>query len=290
VSDTSSPTSVESSKLLVTIATYNESGNLCGLVERIRQIVPSAQILIIDDNSPDGTGRIADELSSSWPGIHVIHRPGKLGLGTATLTAMRFAIENQFDYMINLDADFSHDPAYIPSLLVGMKHHDVMIGSRYVPGGGVEGGFTLKRRIMSSGINGYARLMLGLSSRDNSGAFRCYRVSKLAEIDPNRVISRGYSFQEEILFWCKEVGCRIGETPIVFRDRRAGLSKINLGEMVAALRILFQLGVARRLGRISNKPGALQPRPGALSSRPNAQTGAHGLDDDQTSSRSRTVT
>ena len=109
-----------------------------------------------------------------------------------------------------------------------MADHDVMIGSRYVPGGGVEGGFTLKRRLMSSGINGYARLMLGLKSSDNSGAFRCYRVSKLAEIDLDQVRSRGYSFQEEILFWCQSVGCRIGETPILFENRRAGVSKINM--------------------------------------------------------------
>ena len=126
-----------------------------------------------------------------------------------------------------------------------MADHDVMIGSRYVPGGGVEGGFTLKRRLMSSGINSYARLMLGLTSRDNSGAFRCYRVSKLAEIDLDQVRSRGYSFQEEILYWCKTVGCRIGETPILFENRRAGISKINMREAVSALWILLQLGVAR---------------------------------------------
>src|SRR5262249_57919068 len=110
------------------------------------------------------------------------------------------------------DADFSHDPQYIPALLEGMADHDVMIGSRYVPGGGVEGGFTLRRRLMSSGINGYARLMLGLSSRDNSGAFRCYRVSKLAEIDLDRVRSRGDSFQARVLRWCHQVGCRIRDS------------------------------------------------------------------------------
>jgi dolichol-phosphate mannosyltransferase len=236
---------------VVSLATYNEAGNLRPLVEAIRQQAPQASILIIDDNSPDGTGRIADELCATMPGIHVIHRPGKLGLGTATLAAMRFAIEHRFDCLLNLDADFSHDPQYIPALLAGMADHDVMIGSRYVPGGGVEGGFTLPRRLMSAGINGYARLLLGLSSRDNSGAFRCYRVSKLAEIDFDQVRSRGYSFQEEILFWCQEVGCRIGETPIVFRDRRAGSSKLVLSEAVSALAILLQLGVARRLGRTS---------------------------------------
>ena len=172
----------------------------------------------------------------------MLHRPGKLGLGTATLAAVRFAIDHQFDYLLNLDADFSHPPRFIPDLLKGMADHDVMIGSRYVPGGGVEGGFNLKRRLMSSGINGYARLMLGLTSKDNSGAFRCYRVSKLAEIDLDQVRSRGYSFQEEILYWCKSVGCRIGETPILFENRRAGISKINMREAVSALWIIFAAG------------------------------------------------
>ena len=173
--------------LLVSLATYNEAGNLRPLVETIRQFAPTCSILIIDDNSPDGTGRIANELRDSLPEVHVIHRPGKLGLGTATLAAVSFAIEHKYEYLLNLDGDFSHPPRFIPDLLKGMADHDVMIGSRYVPGGGVEGGFTLKRRLMSGGINGYARLVLGLTSKDNSGAFRCYRVSKLGEIDLSRI-------------------------------------------------------------------------------------------------------
>ncbi len=241
------------SKLLVSLATYNEAGNLRPLVETIRQFAPDSSILVIDDNSPDGTGRIADEIRANLPNVHVLHRPGKLGLGTATLAAVRYAIDHQFDYLLNLDADFSHPPRFIPDLLKGMADHDVMIGSRYVPGGGVEGGFNLKRKLMSSGINSYARLLLGLTSKDNSGAFRCYRVSKLAEIDLDQVRSRGYSFQEEILYWCKSVGCRIGETPILFENRRAGTSKINMREAVSALGIILQLGAARMTGRISKK-------------------------------------
>jgi len=236
-------------KLVVSLATYNEAGNLRPLVEAIRTYAPLGSILIIDDDSPDGTGRLADELRETLPNVDVIHRPGKQGLGTAILAAIRYAIDHDFDYLLNLDADFSHPPRFIPDLLKGMADHDVMIGSRYVPGGGVEGGFTLKRRLMSSGINGYARLLLGLTTSDNSGAFRCYRVSKLAEIDLGRVRSRGYSFQEEILFWCKTVGCRIGETPILFEKRRSGTSKINMREAVSALWILFQLGLSRWSGR-----------------------------------------
>jgi dolichol-phosphate mannosyltransferase len=259
VPDPSAPTNTDRSNLLISLATYNEAGNLRPLVEAIRQHAPTCSLLVIDDNSPDGTGRIADELCATLPNVHVIHRPGKLGLGTATLAAMRFAIEQGFDYLLNMDADFSHDPEYIHALVAGMANNDVMIGSRYVPGGGVEGGFTLKRKLMSNGINVYSRLMLGLRSRDCSGAFRCYRVSKLAEIDLDGVRSRGYSFQEEILFWCQSVGCRFGETPIVFKDRRAGQSKINRGEAISALRILFQLGLARRMGRVSSKTKTNRP-------------------------------
>ena len=238
----------EEPRLLVSLATYNEAGNLEPLVEAIRQFAPACSILVIDDNSPDGTGKIADELAARLPQIHVIHRAGKLGLGTAMLEAIAFAVRGQYDYLLNLDADFSHPPRFIPALLQGMSDHDVMIGSRYVPGGGVEGGFNLKRKFMSSGINWYARLTLGLNSKDNSGAFRCYRVSKLAEIDLAKVRSRGYSFQEEILYWCKRVGCRIGEAPILFENRRSGVSNINMREAASALWILFQLGVGRIKG------------------------------------------
>jgi len=236
-------------RLLVSLATYNEVECLRPMVEEILQFAPHASILIIDDNSPDGTGRLADALKATLPGVHVLHRPGKLGLGTATLAAMRFAIDQGYDYFLNLDADGSHPPRFIPALLAGMRDYDVMIGSRYIKGGGVEGEFNLKRKFMSFGINFYARLLLGLKTRDNSGSFRCYRVSKLAEIDLDRVRSRGYSFQEEILFWCRQVGCRMGETPILFENRRAGLSKINKGEAVEALRIILRLGIDRVLGR-----------------------------------------
>lgn len=249
VSDVSNPRGEGTPRLLVSLATFNESGNLRPLVEQVRLHAPHASILVIDDNSPDGTGQLADELRATLPEIHVIHRPRKLGLGTAILEGFRFAIENGYDYLLNLDADFSHPPRFIPALLAGMRDRDVMIGSRYIKGGGVEGGFNLKRKFMSTGINWYARLLLGLETKDNSGAFRCYRVSKLVEIDLDRVRSRGYSFQEEILYWCRMVGCRMGETPILFENRRAGYSKINQREVIAALRIILQLGIERLLGR-----------------------------------------
>lgn len=239
-----------SPRTLISLATYNESGNLRDLVAEIRRHAPHASVLIIDDNSPDGTGAIADDLKATLPAVDVIHRSGKLGLGSAIVCAMRYATEHGYDHYLNLDADFSHPPRYIPNLIAGMTDHDVMIGSRYVAGGGVAGEqFDFKRKFMSRGINLYARLFLGLPTKDNSGSFRCYRVSKLAQIDFDRIRSRGYSFMEEILFWCKRVGCRFGETPITFENRRAGQSKINMGEAVKALGIIFQLGVLRATGR-----------------------------------------
>jgi len=246
----SAPAIAASPRLLVSLATYDEASNLRPLVEAIRQVAPQASILVIDDNSPDGTGEVADQLRDGMPNIHVIHRSGKLGLGTAVLAGMKFAIDNGYDYFLNLDADFSHPPRFIPNILAGMKDNDVMIGSRYVKGGGVEGEFNLRRKFMSTGINLYARLFLGLQTRDNSGSYRCYRVSKLRQIDLNQIRSRGYSFMEEILYWCRSVGCKMDETPIIFENRRSGYSKINAREAIKALHIIFQLGLARLTGRI----------------------------------------
>lgn len=234
-------------RTLITIATYNEIENLPGLVEQIFAVASEAEVLVIDDNSPDGTGRWCDEQTAIDPRIHCLHRPGKLGLGTATMDAMRFAIERDFDFMLNMDADFSHHPRYIPAILAAMSAADVSIGSRYVRGGGVKD-WPLKRRLMSWGVNTYARAMLGLRSRDCSGAFRCYRVALLKRLDFSQIVSRGYSFQEEILWHLKRLGARFAETPILFADREKGQSKINRSEATAALRILMRLGVKNWLG------------------------------------------
>lgn len=235
---------------LVSLATYNEVENLRSLVECIRQAAPQVHIVVIDDNSPDGTAGVAEELARERGGIFLIKRPGKLGLGTAVVYAMKYAIANGYDYYINMDADFSHPPRFIPALLAGMDRVDVMIGSRYVAGGGVEGEFGFRRKFMSTGINMYARALLGLHTRDNSGSFRCYRVSKLAKIDFSWIRSRGYSFMEEVLFWCREVGCTFDETPILFENRRAGRSKLNSGEAIKALQIMLGIGIDRALRRL----------------------------------------
>ncbi len=233
-----------SGRLLVSLCTYNERQNIENLLPSIFRYAPQAEVLVIDDNSPDGTGQYADELAAENSAIHVLHRPEKLGLGSAMLEAFRYAIAHGYDLLLNLDADFSHHPQHIPALLACMDRADVAIGSRYVPGGGVEG-WGLKRHCMSRAINLYARLLLGLRTRDNSGSFRCYRVSCLAELDLDQVLSHGYSFQEEILYRLRRLGCRFAESPIYFANRRFGQTKINMREVVSAVLILLQLSLHR---------------------------------------------
>lgn len=233
---------MDSPRLLVTLCTYNERENIERLIPEIHEMAPDADILVVDDNSPDGTGRLADEMASADPRISVLHREGKQGLGTAILAGFGEGIKRDYDFLINMDADFSHHPRYLPALRELMQTVDVSIGSRYVNGGGVVG-WNWRRHFMSRGINFYARLLLGLRSRDNSGSFRCYRVSRLAELDLGRFRARGYAFQEEILYRCRRIGCRFAETPIIFEDRRWGESKISWKESVAALWILFRLGL-----------------------------------------------
>jgi dolichol-phosphate mannosyltransferase len=235
-------------RLLVTLCTYNERENLELLIPEIHQYLPHAAILVIDDNSPDGTGDYAKSLKKNDQRIHSIHRSGKLGLGTATVAGFKYAIENHYDLVLNLDADFSHPPRFMPDLVAATQEADVAIGSRYVPGGKIEG-WGPKRYFMSGAINWYARLLLRLKSRDCSGSFRCYRVAKLAEIDFSLLRARGYAFQEEILYRCRRVGCTFKEVPFTFEERRFGSSKINLSEAFSALWVMFVLGVDNCLGK-----------------------------------------
>jgi dolichol-phosphate mannosyltransferase len=240
--------SSEEPRILVSVATYNERDNLGPLLDQVRQALPGADLLVVDDNSPDGTGRLADELAARDPRVHVIHRAGKLGLGTAILTAMRYAIDHDFDYHVNMDADFSHHPRYLPALVAGMRKYDVMIGSRYVPGGGSEN-WPLSRLVISRSVNALVRLLMRLPAKDCSGAFRCYRVAKLRQVRLDKVVSRGYSFQQEVLYRCRKAGCKIGEIPIIFENRRAGASKVNTREAVRSMTTILWLGVRAFLGR-----------------------------------------
>ena len=240
-------------KTLVTVATYNEIDNLPQLAEAIHQQLPQADILVIDDNSPDGTGDWCDRKAKDDPRIHCLHRTGKLGLGTAIIAGMQYGIEHGYAYVLNMDADFSHHPRHLPAMIAGMiddegqPARDCVIGSRYVTGGGTEG-WPLKRKLMSRGVNLYARILLGLRPRDCSGSYRCYRVSVLERVDFESVRSRGYSFQEEILWHLKRAGACFSETPITFADRERGQSKIDGSEAVSALWILFRLGITNWIG------------------------------------------
>lgn len=240
-------------KTLVTVATYNEMENLALLVDEIFRYLPDANLLVIDDNSPDGTGAWCDKKGAEDPRVLCLHRAGKLGLGTAIIAGMKYGIEHGYRYVLNMDADFSHPPKCLPNLVAGMDPPggpgvDVMIGSRRIPGGGVEG-WGWKRHLMSWSVNTYARLLLGLKASDCSGSFRCYRTSLLAKLDFDAVRSRGYSFQEEILWHLKRLGARFGETPFIFIDRKRGQSKIDSGEAINALTIIFKLGMQNLFGR-----------------------------------------
>jgi dolichol-phosphate mannosyltransferase len=234
-------------KTLVSVATYNEIEHLPPLVEAVWQVAPQTDILVIDDNSPDGTGRWCDEHAANEPRLKCIHRAGKLGLGTATIAAMQYAINHGYELLLNMDADFSHHPQYIPAILDKMENADVAIGSRYCAGGGTKD-WPMPRRLMSWGVNTYARVLLGLKPRDTSGAFRCYRVSLLKQLDFASIKSRGYSFQEEILWRLKQIGARMVETPITFADRERGQSKINKQEAITAIWLILRLGVKNWVG------------------------------------------
>ncbi len=238
-------------RTLVVVATYNEIENLPRLVDEVFQHAPDADLLVIDDNSPDGTGDWCDEHARQESRLACLHRTGKLGLGSATIAGFKYAIEREYEFVLTMDADFSHQPKHLPALRAGVEPEgakfDVMIGSRYVAGGGVAG-WPLHRRLMSRVINTYARWLLGLRVRDCSGAFRCYRVTKLQELDFDKIRSRGYSYLEEILWLLSRQRARFGETPITFIDRELGQTKINTREAVLAVLLILRLGLRQWLG------------------------------------------
>lgn len=234
------------SRLLIATATYNERESLPNLLATVRQVLADVDILVIDDNSPDGTGTWVDGQAARDPRLHVQHRPAKLGLGTATIAALEYALVHRYDVIVTLDADGSHDPKYIPALLqkLGTSEQpgaDVVVGSRYVPGGGIIG-WPWYRLVMSRMVNAAARILLGLAVHDCSGAFRAMRVAMIRRVELHQVRSRGYSFFEEILWHFKQAGARFDELPIVFTNRIQGKSKINLGESLWALAVLLRLG------------------------------------------------
>lgn len=214
-------------KALVVVPTYNEAGNIERLVGDILDAAPSVDILIIDDNSPDGTGRIADALQRRLPRVRVLHRQGKLGLGTAYLRGFAYAIEQRYDFVFEMDADFSHDPQYLPDLLrTAAEGADLVIGSRYIPGGDTPN-WSAARKFISGGGNLFARAVLGIPLHDCTSGYRCYRTSALAAIQLEQVGSQGYAFQVELAYALWKSGFRVREVPIVFFDRRVGQSKMS---------------------------------------------------------------
>lgn len=234
-------------RVLVTVCTYNEKDNIARLVPEIRKHLPVAHILVVDDNSPDGTADVVRRFTGEDPQVHLLLRMQKQGLGAATIHGLQQGVDEGYDFIINMDADFSHPPAVLPQLLAAMDQADVAIGSRYVPGGGVvDWGYI--RPFMSWGINFYTRTLLGVKARDCSGAYRCYRAAKLKEIDFSKFRAKGYAFQEEMLYRCAAVGCKFAEVPIVFENRTVGESKINSKEVVRALKDIALLATDRMRG------------------------------------------
>jgi dolichol-phosphate mannosyltransferase len=229
------------------LPTYNEAGNIEAFVEAVRaQLPPSARILIVDDSSPDGTGEIADRLAAADDRVDVLHRPGKEGLGPAYIAGFHRVLAEGAGLVLAMASDFSHDPAYLPSLLEAAERADLAIGSRYVPGGGV-GDWGLLRRAISRGGSAYARLVLGVAVNDLTAGFKCFRREVLEAIDLDSIRSRGYAFQVEMTYRTIQQGFEVAEVPIVFRDRRAGSSKMNRSIVVEAVwRVpLLRLGSGR---------------------------------------------
>jgi dolichol-phosphate mannosyltransferase len=213
-------------RVLVIIPTYNEAENIRLIVDRLRGSVPVADVLIADDNSPDGTGAIADEMAATDKQIQVLHRPGKHGLGTAYLAGFGWAAERAYDAVVEMDADGSHRPEELPLLLDALAEADLVIGSRWVKGGEVVN-WPLHRLVLSRGANLYTRLALGMPVKDATGGYRAYRMTGLQKLDVDSVASQGYSFQVDLAWRAHRNGLRVVEVPIVFAERERGASKMS---------------------------------------------------------------
>lgn len=220
--------------VLVVTPTYNERDNLPGIVARIRAAVPDAAVLVVDDNSPDGTGLIADRLAAEHDGVRVLHRERKEGLGAAYLAGFRWGLARGFDLLVEIDADGSHPPERLPALLRAAQHADLVIGSRWAPGGRVAN-WPRRRELLSRLANRYVRLALRLPVADATGGFRVYRAAALEKILLGGVESRGYCFQVDLTRRAVRHGFTVTEVPITFRDRTAGASKMNAGVLFEAL-------------------------------------------------------
>lgn len=242
-------------KTYVIVPTYNEADNLDELVTQLLALPVNLGVIIVDDNSPDGTGDMADKWAEKFPDrVHVIHRPGKMGLGTAYIAGFRKGLDElNAMRLMTMDADFSHNPHYIPAMIELSQQKHVVIGSRYVPGGG-QHGCTWKRVMLSKIANMVAKILLGLKAKDTTAGFRLYRREVLLSIPLDQVFSSGYSFLVEMLFMCQRRGWQIGEVPIIFEDRRAGTTKISRNEVIKAQYTVFRLFLRRLRGGEPRRP------------------------------------
>lgn len=236
------------SDTLVIVPTYNEIDNLDELLSQLLALPVSLGVIVVDDNSPDGTGALADQWAARHPErVYAIHRPGKLGLGTAYIAGFRKALELDANYIMTMDADFSHNPRYIPQMIELARQKHVVIGSRYVAGGGARH-CTWKRVALSRGANLFARTLLGLQAKDATAGFRLYRREVLESIPLAQIFSSGYSFLVEMLFMCQRRGWSVGEVGIIFEDRRKGQTKISRQEIFKAQYTVFRLFFRRLRG------------------------------------------
>ena len=235
-------------RVMVVMPTYNEVESLRGVIARLHAAVPEAEVLVVDDGSPDGTGELADRLAAADPRIHVLHRPAKAGLGSAYRAGFAAALASGCDVVVECDADGSHRPEDLPRLLVALDDHDVAVGSRWIAGGVVPD-WPLARRMLSRGGSAYARRLLGLRLQDVTGGYRAFRASALRAARPEAVEARGYAFQIELIARAADAACRIAEVPITFDDRTHGRSKMSSAIIAEALLRVTALGIARRVGR-----------------------------------------
>jgi dolichol-phosphate mannosyltransferase len=227
-------------KPLIVVPTYNERENLPPLLDRIFEVVPQVEVLVVDDNSPDGTGALADARAASDPRVHVLHRAGKEGLGKAYIAGFRWALERDYTHVFEMDADFSHDPATLPRFLEAADQADVVLGSRWVEGGGTVG-WPLRRQLLSKGGSLYARTVLGVDIRDLTGGFKCFHRRVLAAMDLDAIQTRGYGFQIELTWRALRQGFKVVEIPIRFADRVAGQSKMSMRIMSEAFTMVWKL-------------------------------------------------
>lgn len=240
-------------RAIICLPTYDERENLAPIVEAIHAVVPDVDVLVVDDDSPDGTGRLADELAARDPRVNVLHRAAKEGLGKAYLAGFAWALERGYDLVLEMDADFSHDPRHLPALLAATRDADLALGSRYVPGGGTVN-WGLGRKLVSRGGSAYARAILGVRVRDLTGGFKCFRREVLEAVDLASVECSGYAFQIELTFRALRLGFRVVEVPIVFVDRRVGQSKMSRRIVLEAMRKVWSMRFSRFAREAAARP------------------------------------